>query len=143
MTVIAIKYADDAKAGKKYGSIKTADGTKFLVPVGMNGVFKAGTTVDVPLKTEAWTDIPIVAGHPGSAGSTHPATPAPAAAAQPATQLPGVPAARTGGNDTGGQIFVTGVMQRMMTTGKWDVHDIPNITQALVAAWNDHIKDKL
>lgn len=146
MTVIAIKYADDAKPGKKYGSIKTADGTKYLVPAGLNGVFKAGTTVDVPTKGEAWTEIPIVAGRPGAAGSTGPATPPPIPGdglnMPPPLDAPAAPHAN-GGNDTGAQIFVTGVMQRMMGSGKYETQDIPLIAQALVSAWNMHIKDKL
>lgn len=137
MTVIAIKYADDAKPNKKYGSIKSADGTKYLVPAGLNGVFKAGTTVDIPLTSEPWTETPIVAGRPGAAGSTHPATPAPTPpAAEPQTHGT---AQQSNLDAKDFAIFVTGIVGRAMGSGNFGVTDIDLLTKAAIAAYRDNL----
>ncbi len=54
MTVFTPQYVNAAKPGKKYGNVKMADGTQYLLPAGMESAFQSGVPVDVPLKTETW-----------------------------------------------------------------------------------------
>jgi hypothetical protein len=94
MTTLNIASINEGGEGRKYGTLKTKEGATYMLPVGMNGVFQAGTTVDVPVKQETWKDKKtgqdelkhIINGRPGAAGS--------GVVAQPAQQ-PTPPAAQS------------------------------------------------
>lgn len=51
-----IQYFDPAKPGKKYGSIKTAEGQKYLVKAAMSRSFSKNEVCKVSYHTEQWSD---------------------------------------------------------------------------------------
>jgi hypothetical protein len=75
MTIVLPRYVNPAKPGKKYGTLKTADGSQYMLPAGMENAFESGVSVDVPLRTETWgkgddaREVQIINGRPsGSMG---------------------------------------------------------------------------
>lgn len=154
MTQINIAKVYEAGAGKKYGTVQDANGAKYLLPAGLAGVFQAGQTVDVPIKTENWknrdTGQPepkqIINGRPGAAGSGAVAQPAPTppapppAAPAPAAAPAGHNSARMSNDDPKDIfIFVTGVVGRAMGSGKYDVTDIDLLTKAALEAYRNNL----
>ena len=80
MTLITPRYVNPAKPTKKYGTLKTADGSQYMLPAGMENAFESGVSVDVPLRTETWgkgddaREVQIINGRPsGSMGQNGPA----------------------------------------------------------------------
>jgi hypothetical protein len=141
MTHVAIKYVNDAKPGKKYGSIKDTEGNTYWVPAGMVAQFQPNTNVDINLSQQTWgqNQVQVFAGFANGS-----APPAPAALNG---NQQAAPPSRPNGNgyemEKSGYIFVTGCLQQALGSGKIEAKDIPFVAETLVAAWNDHIKGKI
>ena len=157
--LISIKYVNFPKPGGKYGSIVGQDGTKIMVPPDLLGLFRSGQTVEVGVKTQTWgagTDTEKVmtvatTGPHGQNGLAH------GQSTQPGYQAANLPAASQRAN-TGFQprvvqgggglgtnpaddeksrnIFVCGVVQQAMSSGKFTASEIRVLTQAANEAFD-------
>jgi hypothetical protein len=138
MTTLNIASINEGGEGRKYGTLKTKEGATYMLPVGMNGVFQAGTTVDVPVKQETWKDKKtgqpelkhIINGRPGSAGSGAVAQPAPQQAA-PAAQ-----SARLTNTQPDKEVLITAtaLMKSFIETGQFGLTDLETLMKACVPA---------
>lgn len=144
MTSLNIKYVNEAKDGKKYGSIKTAEGATYMLPAGMRGVFQPGTTVDVPVKQETWGKdadakvVHIISGRPGSAGSGAVAQHSPPPYPPTNTSQPAPPPAGSArmSNADGKDVMITTIalMKSFIETGTFGLTDLPALEAACIPA---------
>lgn len=141
MTTLNIVSVNEGGPGRKYGTLKTREGATYMLPVGMNGVFQAGTTVDVPVKQETWKDKKtgqdelkhIINGRPGSAGSGVVNQPAPPV--QPQAQAPAQQSARLSQvPDRDVLITATALMKSFIETGNFGLTDLETLMKACVPA---------
>lgn len=138
MTHINVASVKDGT--NKYGNLTTAEGAKYMFPVGMNGVFQAGQSYDVPVKQETWTDKKtgqaevkyIITGRPGSAGSGVVAQPGPSAA----SQRPAAPQSARMSPPCDKDILITStaLMKSFIETGKFGLTDLDALMKACVPA---------
>lgn len=141
MTQISIASISEGGPGRKYGTLKTTAGAIFMLPVGLNGVFQAGSTVDVPVKQETWKDKKsgqdelkhIINGRPGAAGSGAIATPNPALAPDHLNLAP-LPRPAVSHPDRDVLITATALMKSFIETGKFGLTDLDSLMKACVPA---------
>jgi hypothetical protein len=138
MTQLNIASVNEGGAGKKYGTLKTTEGAVYMLPVGLNGVFQAGTTVDVPVKQETWKDKQtgqqqlkhIINGRPGAAGSGVVAQPTPQPSPPPAQS------ARMTNTQPDKDVLITAtaLMKSFIETGNFGLTDLETLMKACVPA---------
>lgn len=138
MTTLNIASLSEGGPGRKYGTLKTKEGATYMLPVGLNGVFQAGTTVDVPVKQETWKDKKtgqdelkhIINGRPGAAGSGVMAQPAPQQSAAPAQS------ARLTNTTPDRDVLITAtaLMKSFIETGQFGLTDLETLMKACVPA---------
>ena len=116
------KYVNQPKPGGKMGSIKDVAGELWLLDPGLLGSFRAGTPTVVEWASFAYKD-----GGQGKkiTGIDHGASTNGSAAAQPSQN-----------NNTGREIFITGVVGRAMGSGKFAIRDIPALVGQAAASWD-------
>ncbi len=132
-----IKYVNaPKKEGGKFGNIKMETGETFFVTAGNLNRFKTGMEIEPPYKAEKWGEnvVNVIPPHYDPAANAN--------ANANAAPAPTPPAG--GGNsrpnnhvDKDAMIFVTGIVGRAMGSGKFDTQDIPLLSKAAVAAWNE------
>jgi hypothetical protein len=128
-----IKYVNAPKReGGKFGNIKMETGETFFVTAGNLNRFKVGMEIEPPSKAEKWGDnvVQVIPAHYDPAANTNAAP----ASTPPA---PGHNSRQSGSVDKDAMIFVTGIVGRAMGSGKFDTQDIPLLSKAAVAAWNE------
>lgn len=143
-------------AGKANGKFVGTDGKSYFIEAAMFPLIAEGMTIDPPsVKPSVYNGktnyflpkgfVPrAVTGEEAHAAAppqpTHTTHPPPAAAprANGATPPPFFSEV-----EKSGYIFVTGCMQQALSSAKYDTQDIPLLAQALVDAWNTHIKAKV
>jgi hypothetical protein len=144
MTQVAIKYVNDAKPGKKYGSIKDSSGNTYWVPAGMVAQFQPNTTVDVNLSQQTWgqNQVQVVAGFAN--GDINAKASMDSGVMQ---RHPAPPSQTVNGHvneaEKSGYIFVTGCLQQALGAGKIEAKDIPTVAQMLVDTWTNYIRGKV
>lgn len=127
-----IKYVNAPKReGGKFGNIKMETGETFFVTAGNLNRFKVGMEIEPPSKAEKWGDnvVQVIPAHYDPAANTN--------TASPPAPGPAAPPRPSGSVDKDAMIFVTGIVGRAMGSGKFDTQDIPLLSKAAVAAWND------
>ena len=140
MTHINVASVKDGT--NKYGNLTTSEGAKYMFPVGMNGVFQAGQSYDVPVKQETWTDKKtgqaevkyIITGRPGSAGSGVVAQPGPSANAPRPAAPPAQSARMLPPCDKDVLITSTALMKSFIETGQFGLTDLDQLMKACVPA---------
>jgi hypothetical protein len=128
-----IKYVNaPKKEGGKFGNIKMETGETFFVTAGNLNRFKTGMEIEPPYKAEKWGEnvVNVIPPHydPAANANTAP-TPAPPA--------PGHNSRQNNFDSKDAMIFVTGIVGRSMGSGKFDTQDIPLLSKAALAAWNE------
>jgi hypothetical protein len=120
---ITPKFINPPKAAGRSASIKDIDGVFWGIPENMMSKFTANVPAKVTYEETA----------PNEEGRTYrnikSVMPAPVASPQPS----GAP----GAQNTGRDIFITGVVQRAMQTGQFAVSDIRMLTLAARDAWDE------
>lgn len=132
MPTINIKYVNPANPGKKYGSIKDANGVSYFVAKDEVSRFQPGTTVSIETETQDWSgkSVTVVKSGPATAGPG-PTITREGVSTPTNTYSPPPRAA----NDSR-QIFVTGVVGRAMGSGKFEPSHIEALTVAAMAAYD-------
>lgn len=117
------KYVNQPLPGKKLGSIKDQQDVKWFVDPGLLGSFHQGTAITVE-----WEPMKFSDGKESKkiTGVVHGAAPAQSNGAAPAM----------GNNNTGREIFITGVVGRSMGSGKFAIAEMTALTAAAMAAWS-------
>lgn len=143
--LISIKYVNPpgAQSSGKFGSIVDQNGMKIYVPVAMLGQFQVGTTVDVATKEQVWgtTPVLVVQGGPTGPVQGHGQQVGYQAASQAAASQrantgfqPRVIAGGAGqatahaDDEKSRNIFVCGVVQQAMNSGKFTASEIAVLT---------------
>lgn len=127
--VINVAYVNLPKAGKKNGSVKTADGAYYGVPPNMLALFQPNNSYEVAYETSEWqgkTYRNVSAVKP--AGSTPPVMHHPAAGRNAGPQ----------DMATAERIFVCGALNAAIRAGQVNVGDVESTTHAVQAireAW--------
>ena len=150
---ISIKYVNFPRPGTKYGSIVGQDGFKVMVPPDLLDQFRSGQIVDINTKQQTWyRDTPqeavvtIATGGPtgpvqGQGGQTGYQRPAgnqggyrPNTGFQPRV-IQGGPTQQSD-DEKSRNIFVCGVVQQAMSSGKFTASEIRVLTQEANAAFD-------
>lgn len=116
---ITIKYVNQPKEGKSFGSVKDSTGQMWGVHQSKLNDLKPGQTVDVTYTSKDYQ---------GKEYRNISAFTVKAAAAPPAGGAPR-------GASTDEQIFITGVVGRALGSGKFDAEDVSKLTVAAYKAW--------
>lgn len=130
-TTVTPQYVNAPKQGKKYGSIKMQDGSRFPVPGHLIHNFAKGMATTIEYEQQNWGDgmVDVVTNVVGGDA------PAPQQAGQAAQQAFAPPAQMAPQSDQAEDIFVTGVVGRAMGSGAFTATDVSLLTKAAIEAW--------
>ena len=119
---ITPKYVNQPMPGKKLGSIKDQQDVKWFIDPGLLGSFRQGTAITIewaPMKFQDGSEAKKIT------GVVHGAAPAQSNGAAPIS----------GNNNTGREIFITGVVGRAMGSGKFSITDMHLLAVEAMAVW--------
>jgi hypothetical protein len=140
--LVNIKFVNlpSAQSSGKYGSIVTQDGVKIYVPVDLITLFRSGMSTEISVKEQTWGTTPVIVATSGPGGVPQASGARPAY--QGAAQAGASPRANTGfqpkviqggpsaapDDDKSRNIFVCGVVQQAMNSGKFAASEIAVLT---------------
>jgi len=152
---IAIRFVNMPKPGGKFGNLKLTDGTMIMCPPELLPMFRAGMQCEIQTKQQEWGPgnvvniatsgpLPPLGGQQGNAGY------------QGANLNQGAQRANTGfvprvvqggglppkSPEQERMIYITGIVGRAMGSGKFAASEIPILTQAAAAAWDQLTKPR-
>lgn len=142
---ITPKYVNAPKEGKKYGTIKTAEGMSYAAGASITSQCQPGVPVTLEWEGQQWSGSPVMvvnrivqqqaSGHNGT--TTMPPNP------PPPTHDPYAPAVQQHQGAryprptwTDRQIFVLGMAQRTMQTGQFPLTELEQVVLAADAAFD-------
>jgi hypothetical protein len=115
---IAVKYSNPPKEGKKFGNIKSQDGTAyFWNPRILGPMPQQGGTIEATVANEKWGDsvVNVITSVTGKDADSR----------QPSPGLPNPPRVHQGSvNANERMIFITGVVGRAMGSGQFSANDV-------------------
>lgn len=147
---ITPKYVNPPKEGKKYGTIKTADGMSYAAGPAVTSQCQPGVPVTIEWEGQQWSGSPVMvvnrvvapaAGAPtpnqghGSPNGMYAPPPNP----PPPTHHPDAAPSRHAGYQptwTDRQIFVLGMAQRTMQTGQFPLTELEQVVLAADSAFD-------